>query len=156
MQVLCSWFRLLFYKKEIMVCNDTGLIVRYIPFSSVTLTSACKQNVVRYSKERLRPRQRLRQFLKKFSPLGNAFGIFKKLFALLSLRLRRGLRLRLYFFKFRKFSNFRTICPRLRPRRRLRQFSKKILPLGHAFGNFQKNIYLVATPQAIFQKNICL
>ncbi|KAL1243693.1 ABC-type transporter [Trichinella spiralis] len=30
-----SWFRLLFYKKEIMVCNDTGLIVRYIPFSPV-------------------------------------------------------------------------------------------------------------------------
>ncbi|KAL1233715.1 Bifunctional autolysin [Trichinella spiralis] len=30
-----SWFRLLSYKKEIMVCNDTGLIVRYIPFSPV-------------------------------------------------------------------------------------------------------------------------
>ncbi|KRY24327.1 hypothetical protein T03_8789, partial [Trichinella britovi] len=42
-----------------------------------------------------------------------------------SLRLRRGLRLRLFFFKFQKFSIFRTICPRLRPRR-------------HAYGNFKK------------------
>ncbi|KRX36999.1 hypothetical protein T05_5424, partial [Trichinella murrelli] len=73
---------------------------------------------------RLRPGHRLRQFSKKISPLGHAFGNFKKTFALL----RRGLRLRLYFFKFRKFSIFRTICPRLRPRHRLRQFSKKISP----------------------------
>ncbi|KRY34140.1 hypothetical protein T03_9069, partial [Trichinella britovi] len=72
----------------------------------------------------LRPRPKA--ILKTYLPFGHAYGNFKKLFAFrVSLRLRRGLRLRLYFLKFQKFPIFRTICPRLRPRRRLRQFLKK-------------------------------
>ncbi|KRZ82139.1 hypothetical protein T08_7664 [Trichinella sp. T8] len=175
MQVLCSWFRLLFYKKEIMVCNDTGLIVRYIPFSSVTLTSASKQKATPADKLQATPSgmpqatlpgmpqatlpgmpQATLPGMPQATLPGYASRYASGYASRLSLRLRRGLRLRLYFFLISKIFNFSNNLPQATPPASPQAIFEKISPLGHAFGNFQKNIYLVATPQAIFQKNICL
>ncbi|KRX80654.1 hypothetical protein T06_5568 [Trichinella sp. T6] len=43
-----SWFRFLSYQKERMVCNETGLIVRYIPLTPVVEIWGLRQYRIHY------------------------------------------------------------------------------------------------------------
>ncbi|KRY35786.1 hypothetical protein T01_9964 [Trichinella spiralis] len=122
--VLGSWFRLLSYKKEIMVCNDTGLIVRYIPFSPVRWVEIWG----------LRPNTEYTRLVIRYLTRKGNHGVITTREGEATPRATPPAIL----FQISKIFNFSNNLPQATPPASPQAIFEKNLPLGHAFGNLKK------------------